>query len=86
MIDKNPTLRHSWPIPIYILHGIFHNILDEVKWDEGACSGTVYSGEDDLTQLMAKVRGHCGTYYTSALVFFVLGHNYTRGEALVIIS
>ena len=32
---------------------IYH--LADVKWSEGACSGTVYSGEDKLTRLMAKV-------------------------------
>jgi len=27
----------------------------DVKWSEGSCSGTVYSGDEKLTQLMAKV-------------------------------
>lgn len=31
--------------------------LDDVDWASGACSGTVYSGEDDLSNLMAKVYG-----------------------------
>jgi len=26
-----------------------------LKWSEGACSGTVYSGDEKLTELMAKV-------------------------------
>jgi sphinganine-1-phosphate aldolase len=29
----------------------------EVKWGDGMCSGTVYSGDTALTQLMAKVYG-----------------------------
>lgn len=29
--------------------------LAEVDWKQGACSGTVYSGDDHLTQLMSKV-------------------------------
>jgi len=28
----------------------------DVDWKKGACSGTVYSGEDDLSNLMAKVQ------------------------------
>ena len=28
-----------------------------MDWDAGACSGTVYSGDEDLTNLMAKVYG-----------------------------
>ena len=29
----------------------------DVDWDNGACSGTVYNGDADLTKLMAKVYG-----------------------------
>jgi sphinganine-1-phosphate aldolase len=29
--------------------------LADVKWSEGACSGTVYSGDEKITKLMAKV-------------------------------
>ncbi|KAK2160004.1 hypothetical protein LSH36_142g07003 [Paralvinella palmiformis] len=35
---------------------IFEGMMD-VDWKKGACSGTVYSGEDDLSNLMAKVYG-----------------------------
>jgi len=27
----------------------------DVNWTEGACSGTVYSGDEKITRLMAKV-------------------------------
>ena len=29
--------------------------LASLKWNDGACSGTVYSGDEKLTKLMAKV-------------------------------
>lgn len=29
--------------------------LADVKWSEGACSGTVYSGDENITKLMSKV-------------------------------
>jgi len=33
---------------------VFNSAVD-VKWSEGACSGTVYSGDDKLTRLTSKV-------------------------------
>ena len=45
----------------------FDSILANVNWGDGACSGTVYSGEDDLTQLMAKVRKKCLQWLSSVL-------------------
>ena len=34
----------------------------DVKWSEGACSGTVYSGDEKVTKLMAKVIVNCAFY------------------------
>ena len=41
-----------------VIHGqvvCYQMYVVDVKWSEGACSGTVYSGDDKLTKLMAKV-------------------------------
>ena len=48
-------------ITLFLLY-IDNNVVcaAEVKWGDGACSGTVYSGENKLTQLMAKVCQHLG--------------------------
>jgi len=48
-------------IVIYLIFDMIHSKVElihagEVKWSEGACSGTVYSGDEKLTKLMAKVR------------------------------
>lgn len=34
---------------------IMYKFTDTVKWKDGACSGAVYNGSDDLTDIMAKV-------------------------------
>ena len=46
---------------------MFLFLAADVKWDEGCCSGTVYSGEDKLTKLMTEV-GMKGRNYTKTIV------------------
>ncbi len=41
--------------------------LADVDWSKGLCSGMVYSGADDLTQLMSTVSQGTIIYYLGEL-------------------
>ena len=53
-LDYNYTYVYLEAQIIFTCHDMFYFTVD-VDWKKGACSGTVYSGEDDLSDLMAKV-------------------------------